>query len=44
MSSALDGLIDPQDRLCCQQVHDGQEEACVSALADLGLDVDWSDF
>ena len=44
MSSALDGLIDPQDRLCYQQVHDGQEEACMSALADLGLDLDWSDF
>ena len=44
MSSALDGLIDPQNRLCYQQVHDGQEEACTSALADLGLDLDWSHF
>ena len=43
MSSALDRLIDSQDRLCYQQVHDGQEEACMSALADLGLDLDWSD-
>ena len=42
MRDALDGLLDPNDRLCFQEVHDGQVEACMAALAGLGLD--WNDF
>ena len=37
MREVLEDFLDPEDRLCFQQVHDGQEEACGSALADLGL-------
>ena len=42
MRDALDGLLDPEDRLCFQQVHDGQVEACMAAVAGLGLN--WNDF
>ena len=42
MRDALDGLLDPEDRLCFQLVHDGQVEACMAAVAGLGLD--WNDF
>ena len=37
MRDVLEDFLDPEDRLCFQQVHDGQEEACRSALADMGL-------
>ena len=33
----LDGLLDPEDRPCFQQVHDGQVEACMAAVAGLGF-------
>ena len=39
---ALDGLLDPEDRLCFQLVHNGQVEACMAAVAGLGLD--WNKF
>ena len=42
MRDALDDLLDPENLLCFQQVHDGDEKACRSALADLGLD--WTAF
>ena len=42
MKDALDGLLDPEDHLCFQQVHNGQVEACMAALE--GLDLDWNDF
>ena len=42
MRDALDGLLDPEDRLCFQQVHVGQVEACMAAVA--GLRLDWNDF
>ena len=38
MQDALHGLLDLEDRLCFQQVHDGQVEACMAAVAGLGLD------
>ena len=37
MRDVLEDFLDPEDRLGFQQVHDGQEEACCSALADMGL-------
>ena len=37
MRDVLEDFLDPEDRLCFQQVHDGQEEACRSTLADMGL-------
>ena len=42
MRDGLNGLLDPEDRLYFQQVHDGQVEACMAAVAGLGLD--WNDF
>ena len=42
MRDPLDGLLDPEDHLCFQQVHDGPVEACMAAVAGLGLD--WNDF
>ena len=42
MRDALDGLLDPEDPLCFQQVHDGHVEACMAAVVGLGLD--WNDF
>ena len=42
MRDALDGFLEMEDRLCFQQVHDGQGEACMAAVAGLGLD--WNDF
>ena len=37
MREVLEKLLDTEDRLCFQLVHDGQEEACRSALADMRL-------
>ena len=37
MREVLEEFLDPENRLCFQQVHDGQEEACRSVLADIGL-------
>ena len=34
---ALEEFLDLEDHLCFQQVHDGQAEACLSALADIVL-------
>ena len=42
MRDGLDGLLDLEDRLGFQQVHDGLAEACMAAVAGLGLD--WNDF
>ena len=37
MREVLEDFLDPEDRLCFQQVHDRQKEACRSTLADMGL-------
>ena len=42
MRDAWDGLLDPEDRFCFQQVHDGQVEEYMAAVEGLGLD--WNDF
>ena len=37
MREVLGDFLDPEDRLCSQQVHHGREEACRSTLADMGF-------
>ena len=39
MREVLEDFLVQEDRLCFQQVHDGHEEVCRSALADMGLNV-----